>query len=145
MACRRMGDMVMNFALGSFRSPLIVLAVTVWFTAFLLFPALATAALSDSLLSSPEASLAREAELATVRQVLENKIAVQKLKDFGMSPDAVSARLSSMTDEQIHHLASLSDRITAGGDGVGAVIGVLLIIILVILIIKLLDKKIIIK
>lgn len=140
-----MGDMVMNFALGSFRSPLIVLAVTVWFTAFLLFPALATAALSDSLLSSPEASLAREAELATVRQVLENKIAVQKLKDFGMSPDAVSARLSSMTDEQIHHLASLSDRITAGGDGVGAVIGVLLIIILVILIIKLLDKKIIIK
>ncbi len=137
--------MVMNFALGSFRSPLIVLAVTVWFTAFLLFPALATAALSDSLLSSPEASLAREAELATVRQVLENKIAVQKLKDFGMSPDAVSARLSSMTDEQIHHLASLSDRITAGGDGVGAVIGVLLIIILVILIIKLLDKKIIIK
>jgi hypothetical protein len=137
--------MVMNFALGNFRRPLIVLAVTVWFAGFLLFPALATAALSDSLLSSPEASLAREAELTKIRQFLENKVAVQKLKDFGLSSDEVSAKLSSMTDEQIHHLASLSDRITAGGDGVGTVIGVLVIILLVIVIIKLLDKRIIIK
>lgn len=137
--------MGMRFSLSGFRNSLLVISVTLWFTGFLLFPALATAALSDSLLSGPGASLAREAELAKVRQVLENKIAVQKLKDFGMSPDEVSAKLSSMTDEQIHHLASLSDRITAGGDGVGAVIGVLLIIILVIVIIKLLDKKIIIK
>ncbi|MEW6327042.1 MAG: PA2779 family protein [Thermodesulfobacteriota bacterium] len=134
-----------SFSLSGFRNSLLVISVTLWFTGFLLLPALATAALSDSLLSSPGASLAREAELAKVRQVLENKIAVQKLKDFGLSPDEVSARLTSMTDEQVHHLASLSDRITAGGDGVGTVIGVLLIIILVIVIIKLLDKKIIIR
>lgn len=134
-----------KLSLNSFKNPLLVFSVTIWFTAFLLFPALTTAALSDSILSSPGASLGREAELAKVRQVLENKIAVQKLKDFGLSPDEVSGKLSSMTDEQVHHLASLSDRITAGGDGVGTVIGVLLIIILVIVIIKLFDKKIIIK
>jgi hypothetical protein len=134
-----------RLSLKSFKNPLLVLSVTLWFTGFLLLPALATAALSDSLLSSPEASLAREAELTKIRQVLENRVAVQKLKDFGLSSDEVSAKLSSMTDEQIHHLASLSDRITAGGDGVGTVIGVLLIIILIIVIIKLLDKKIIIK
>ncbi|MDD5153079.1 MAG: PA2779 family protein [Desulfovibrionales bacterium] len=134
-----------KLSLNGFKNPLLVFSVTVWFTAFLLFPSLATAALSGSILSSPGASLAREAELAKVRQILENKIAVQKLKDFGLSPDEVSGKLSSMTDEQIHHLASLSERITAGGDGVGTVIGVLLIIILVIVIIKLLDKRIIIR
>ncbi|MDQ7838725.1 MAG: PA2779 family protein [Thermodesulfobacteriota bacterium] len=134
-----------KLSLNGFKNPLLVFSVTVWFTAFLLFPSLATAALSGSILSSPGASLAREAELAKVRQVLENKIAAQKLKDFGLSPDEVSGKLSSMTDEQIHHLASLSDRITAGGDGVGTVIGVLFIIILVIVIIKLLDKRIIIR
>lgn len=137
--------MVTDFTLNTFKKPLLVLSVTVWFTAFLLFPSLATATLSGSLLSSPEASFARPVELKKIRQVLENKIAVQKLKDFGLSPDEVSTRLSSMTDEQIHYLASLSDRISAGGDAIGVIIGVLVIIILVIVIIKLLDKRIIIR
>lgn len=132
-------------SLSSFKHPVLVLAVTAWFAGFLLFPALAAAALSDSLLSGSPTSFSRQVELNKIREILENKIAVQKLKDFGLKPDEISTKLSSMTDEQIHQLASLSDRITAGGDGVAFAIGVLVIIILLIVLLKLLDKKIIIK
>ncbi len=135
----------MDSTFSMFKRPFLVLSVAVWFAGFLLFPSLAAAALSDSFLSSPGASFKRDMELEKIRQVLENKLAVQKLKDFGLSPDEISAKLSSMTDEQIHCLASLSDRITVGGDGIGAVIGLLVIGILVIVIIKLLDRKIIIR
>ncbi|MDO9462675.1 MAG: PA2779 family protein, partial [Deltaproteobacteria bacterium] len=120
-----------KLSLNSFKNPLLVLSVTIWFTAFLLFPALATAALSDSILSSPGASLGREAELAKVRQVLESKIAGQKLKDFGLSPDEVSGKLSSMTDEQVHHMASLSDRISVFGYCLGVLLVLLLMIFIV--------------
>jgi hypothetical protein len=42
-------------------------------------------------------------------------------------------------------LAQASDRLLAGGDGVGFVIGVLIIVLLVIIILKLLNKEIIIR
>jgi hypothetical protein len=50
-----------------------------------------------------------------------------------------------MTPAQVHLLASASDDVLAGGDGLGVIIAVLIIIILVIVILKLTNHDIIIK
>ncbi|MDD5712075.1 MAG: PA2779 family protein, partial [Smithellaceae bacterium] len=69
----------------------------------------------------------------------------EKLLAYGMSPVEVGAKLQSMSDEQVHMLAKASDRVLAGGDGIGFVIGILVIVLLVIVIMKLLNKQIIVK
>lgn len=133
----------MYLRLGIFRQPFLVLSVTAWITLFLAAPSISAAALAPSRLSRLQE--ARDCELAKIRQVLEQKVAVRKMTDFGFAPEEVAAKLSSMSDEQIHYLASLSDRVTAGGSAVGAVIGVLIIVILVLVILKLWNKRIIIQ
>ncbi len=50
-----------------------------------------------------------------VRAMLENKIVAERLRSFGLSKDEVMAKMSEMSDGQIHQLASLSDRLLVGG------------------------------
>lgn len=50
-----------------------------------------------------------------------------------------------MDDQQIHMLAQASQKVLAGGDGLGVVIAVLVIAILVVILLKLLNKEIIIR
>jgi hypothetical protein len=46
-----------------------------------------------------------------------------------------------MSDEHIHKLATLSDRLPAGGDGaVGLLIGILVVVVLVLLILYLVQR-----
>jgi len=87
----------------------------------------------------------RGEEMNKVQKVLEMQIVTDKLQAYGLSADEVKSKLQSMSDEQIHLMAQASDRVLAGGDGLGVVIGVLVIVLLIILIMKLLDKKVIIK
>jgi predicted PurR-regulated permease PerM len=84
-------------------------------------------------------------EIDKIQRALESKLVQEKLKDYGLTADEVSAKLSSMTPAQIHTLAQASDDVLAGGDGLGAVIAVLVILILIIIILKLLHHDIIIK
>ncbi len=130
--------------LKRFRGPALVLSLTVYFILFVTFPAVA--GLIPSMPSSAGmADQMRGAEIDKVQQVLEMKIVSDKLQAYGLSADEVKAKLQSMSNTQLHLMAQASDRILAGGDGIGFVIGLLLIVLLVILIMKLLDKKIIIK
>jgi hypothetical protein len=46
-----------------------------------------------------------------------------------------------MSDEQVHQIASLSDRIPAGGDGVVAVVVTVLVIVALVLLIIFLWKR----
>lgn len=135
----------MRFTLASFKKPLLVVLVLTWFSMMVMGPSIAAAALSPSLLTDESGSAVRQQEVGKIRQVLENKIAVQKLKDYGLNADEVSSKISTMSDDQIHHLASLSDKVTVGGDGLGAVIAILIIVLLVVLILKLWDKRIIVR
>jgi uncharacterized protein DUF6627 len=50
-----------------------------------------------------------------IRAMLENKIVAERLRSFGLSKNEVMAKMSEMSDGQIHQLASLSDRLPAGG------------------------------
>ena len=81
------------------------------------------------------ASTLREINEKKVRRALENKIVAQKLGSHGLSAEEVSDKLASMSDEQVHQIASLSDRIPAGGDATGVIIAILIIVALVLLIV----------
>src|SRR5512146_1063860 len=103
----------------------------------------AEAGLIASHLSEAEA---RSEDLAKVQSFLENRIVLQKLVDYGVSPEEAKAKVEAMSAQDLHRLASLTDRAAAGADdGIGLLIGIALIIILVIVIIKLMNKEVVIR
>jgi tetrahydromethanopterin S-methyltransferase subunit B len=118
--------------------------VLIVFCALSLIPANGDAALIQSRLADGSAVSTRIAEIETIRKVLEKEVVTQRLADYGVSVQEVSAKLPSLSDDQIHQLAGMSTDLAAG-DGVGLVIGVLLIVILVIVILMLLGKKVVVR
>ena len=89
---------------------------------------------------------ARAEDLEKVQSFLENKIVAQKLIDYGVSPEEAMAKARTMSEQELHRLASLTDRAAAGTDSViGILIGLAILAILVIVIIKLMNKEIIIR
>ena len=130
--------------LKRFRTPALATFLAVYLSMLFSFPA--AAGLLPSVPSSADmAAKARGEDLAKIQQVLEKQIVTDKLKAYGLSAEEVAEKLATMSDEQLHLMAQASDRVLAGGDGIGFVIGILIIVLLVILIMKLLDKKIIVK
>jgi hypothetical protein len=87
----------------------------------------------------------RDADLLSVQRALEHKVVAQKLADYGISPKEAELRVASLSDQELHQLASATRGLPTGGDGVGALIGVLIVILLVIIILKLLNKEIIVR
>ena len=114
---------------------------------FSLDAAPALAGLVPSRLSGTTAILsARDADLIAVQRALEHKVLAQKLRDYGVTPEEVKARLAAVSDQDLHMLASYSKGLPSGGDdALGTLIGILIIFVLVLLILKLLNKKVIIK
>jgi len=88
----------------------------------------------------------RSEDLAKVQSFLENKIVVQKLVDYGVSPEEARAKVQAMSAQDLHRLASLTDRAAAGSsDALGWIIAILIIVILVIVILKLMNKEVVIR
>jgi hypothetical protein len=88
----------------------------------------------------------RSEDLAKVQTFLENKIVVQKLVDYGVSPEEAMAKVRAMSEQELHRLASLTDRAPAGSsDALGFLIGVAILVILVIVILKLMNKEVIVR
>lgn len=105
----------------------------------------AKAAVAESQMIAPEdnASTLREINEIKVRRALENKIVAEKLMNHGLTPEEVSLKINEMSDKQVHQIASLSDKIPAGGDGgVIAVVVTLLVIAALVLLIIFLWKRI---
>ncbi len=91
-------------------------------------------------------AVVRVADLAKVQALLEQKVVLQKLMDYGVAPDEAMAKIRTMSDRDLHRLASLADRAAEGADsGVGILIGVAILIILIIVIMKLLNKEIVVR
>jgi hypothetical protein len=88
---------------------------------------------------------ARDADVIAVQRALEHKVVAQKLRDYGLTPDEVRARLATMSDQDLHQLASATKGLPSGGDGVGALIGILIVVLLVIIILKLMNKEIVVR
>ena len=118
--------------------------VLITFSSLALFPVKSQAALIESRLTDGGLASVRAAETETIRLALEKEIVAQRLADYGISASEVMAKLPTLSDEQIHQLAGLSDDLAAGG-ALGEIIAVLLIILLVVVILRLMDKKVIIR
>jgi len=118
--------------------------VLVAFSCLSLFPGNGNASLIQSRLADNSVVAERSAQIETIRQSLEQEVVAQRLADYGFTPEEVAARLPSLSDEQLHQLASLSDTLGEGGV-LGFVIAVLVIVLLVIVILKVSDKRIIVK
>lgn len=96
--------------------------------------------------SGIDAAANRAEDLAKVQSFLENKIVVQKLIDYGVSPADAMAKAKAMSAQDLHRLASMTDRAAAGTDsGVGILIGLAILIILIIVIFKLMNKEIVVR
>jgi len=89
-----------------------------------------------------DASVSRAADLAKVQTALESKVIRQKLLDYGLSPEEAMVRLNTLSDGQIHQLATQTDSLQAGGDAVGFLIGVMILAILVVVLIFLVQGRI---
>jgi hypothetical protein len=118
--------------------------VLVAFSCLSLMPLEARAAMIESRLADESAISERVTQIESIRQVLEHELVAQRLADYGLSAQEISAKLPTLSDEQLHQLASMSQDVAAG-DGLGVVIGVLVIVLLVIVILKLMNKEVIIR
>jgi hypothetical protein len=118
--------------------------VIVTMSALDISPALAGLAPSTTSGATSVASV-RDADLLIAQRALENKVVAQKLRDYGVSPAETQLKLASMSDQDLHRLASASRGLPSGGDGTGAVIGVLVVVILVIVILRLMNRQVIIR
>lgn len=88
----------------------------------------------------------RVEDMAKVQSFLENKVVVQKLVDYGVSPAEAMAKVKAMGAQDLHRLASLTDRAAAGTDsGIGILIGLAILVILIIVIMKLMNKEIVVR
>jgi hypothetical protein len=133
---------------SSFRwilNPRIAWTILVVFAVFSISPPPTHAALIGSQLSDGQVVSLRSADLDTVRQAIEHQLVAQRLADYGFSKEEVQLKLQSMSDAQLHQLASVADSLAEGADGLGVVVTILVIVLLVIVILKLSDKQIVIK
>jgi hypothetical protein len=96
--------------------------------------------------SSIEGAGSRVEDMAKVQSFLENKVVVQKLVDYGVSPAEAMAKVKAMSAQDLHRLASLTDRAAAGADdAIGILIGLAILVILIIVIMKLMNKEIVVR
>lgn len=94
---------------------------------------------SRMMLSKGATPQAREINEKKIRRLLENKIIAKRLESYGLSDERIFSKIEAMSDEQVHQLASLSDRIPAGGDaGVAFAIVIITIAVAIILLLVLL-------
>lgn len=85
-------------------------------------------------------SIDRTADMAAILRTLESEVIRQRLADYGLPSEEALARLSTLTDEQVHQLASRIDAVQAGGRGgsidAGTVIIILLLVVLILLLVE---------
>ena len=88
----------------------------------------------------------RSEDLVKVQSFLENKIVLQTLVDYGVSPEEAKVKIEAMSAQDLHRLASLTDRAAVGTDsGLGILIGIAVLIILILVILKLMHKEVIVR
>ena len=87
----------------------------------------------------------RAADISKMQSFLEQKVVLQKLVDYGVSPEEAMAKVRAMSDKDLHRLASLTDRVGDGADGVGLLIGLAVLVILVLVILMLMNKRVVVR
>ncbi|MCE5273502.1 MAG: PA2779 family protein [Deltaproteobacteria bacterium] len=78
--------------------------------------------------TTPQAGNALPNDIASVQQALETRVVRAQLEAYGLSPDEVTSKLSSLSPRQIHLLAVASPDLPTGGDARTLVMIVVIII-----------------
>jgi predicted flavoprotein YhiN len=91
----------------------------------------------------PLAYMDRAADLEKIQKVLETKAVSKRLSQLGLTQDEIQNRLTQLSDQQIHQVATKLDDLKIGGDGLGIIIALLIIAILVVLLLQLTGHKVI--
>lgn len=131
--------------LTKIKNKALALTIAGYFT--ILTTAPAPAAMVDSVFSDKSVIVKseREANIDKIQRALENEIVKEKLKANGLDENQIKEKLSQMSDQQIHMLAQASDKVLAGGDAMGSLIGIFMLIMVLFLILKLTGKGIMIR
>jgi len=91
------------------------------------------------------AQIDRQADLGKIQKVLETKMIRDRLEQYGLTPDEINARLSQLSDQQMHSFALQLDNLKVGGDGAEVIIAILVIAILVVILLYLTGHRVIVK
>lgn len=83
----------------------------------------------------------RDIDEIKVKRALEHKLVSERLKSAGLSDEEVDKKIAKMSDEELHQLASMSDRIPAGGHAAGVLISALALVAAVFLVIYILERR----
>ena len=94
---------------------------------------------------SDPAAGARTTDLTRLRSALESTVIKQRLIDYGLSSEEAAARLTLLSDEQIHDLASRMDSVQAGGGVVGDVVLLLLLAVIIVIVLEATGRHIVFK
>ena len=80
----------------------------------------------------------RTADMASIQKTLETEMIRQRLADYGLSSEEAVTKLSTLTDDQVHQLASRIDAVQAGGRGIDAttLIIILLLVVLILILVE---------
>ena len=115
-----------------------VLAVTTTFVCSLQTGASAMIAPAAVPAPAADAVQDRASDMQTVQKTLESKVLRQRLHEMGLSDKEIDARLSKLSDKQVHQLASRIHALNPGGDF--TLFGVLILVVLVLLVIYLVKR-----
>ena len=83
-------------------------------------------------------TLQGEKSRARITAFLERQEVQEALVQKGIDPAQAKKRVASLTDQEISRICKMLDKLPAGGDGVGAVVGAIVLIFFVLLITDLL-------
>jgi len=100
------------------------------------------AIIKSQIIGNQGAKSSREINEKKVRRALENKIVYEKLKSYDLSKKEIESKIDKMNDEQIHQLAILSDKLTAGGDGLATAAVLVLVVFVIVLLFLMVTKRI---
>ena len=87
----------------------------------------------------------QQTDRATVQKALESAVIRQRLMDLGLSPQEAMARINRLSNGQIHDFALRLNSLQAGGDGVDALIFLLLVAILVVVALEVTGHRVIVR
>ncbi len=86
-------------------------------------------------------SASRTADAAAMQRTLESRVIQQALVDYGLSPEQALAKVSVLTDDQVHQFATRLGAVQAGGRGDGIDATTLIIILLLVILILILVEN----
>jgi hypothetical protein len=86
----------------------------------------------------------RQTDINRIQRFLESEIVKKRLEMLGYSSKEIKQRLGSLSDEEIHQLASRIDQLRVAGDsGLGVIVTLLVIAILVVLLLQLTGHRVV--